>query len=208
MSQPTSSGPGHAVHPAIGSQRHVSNQQQAAASCAHASALHNAQLGPRQSKSISSPSEPVSNAAGRLKPPLLHAPRFTQLFCSDLPKHPPAPTGGPAAANGGTARPASAPPINTSLPGDADDPSQYPFWNVRRYRPLFNVDTKVGLGAAGERVHGWGNPHHTLHDFLGSACRRCPALFLLAEPCSSSAMQIQPNQRDCMMCHVVHSSLC
>lgn len=48
-------------------------------------------------------------------------------------------------------RPASAPPgpqqfssAATSLPGDAGDPSQYPFWNVRRYRPYFDVDTKVG----------------------------------------------------------------
>lgn len=43
-------------------------------------------------------------------------------------------------------RPASAPPANTSLPGDANDPAQYPFWNVRRYRPYFDVDTKVKQG--------------------------------------------------------------
>uniref|UniRef100_A0A383WDJ0 Protein YIP n=1 Tax=Tetradesmus obliquus TaxID=3088 RepID=A0A383WDJ0_TETOB len=54
---------------------------------------------------------------------------------------------GTAPAAGGSvpaagSRPATAPPANTSLPGDPDDPSQYPFWNVRRYRPLFNVDTK------------------------------------------------------------------
>lgn len=51
----------------------------------------------------------------------------------------------PAAANGGGGiRPASAPPANTSLPGDPDDPAQFPVWNVRRYRPYFDVDTKVG----------------------------------------------------------------
>lgn len=60
----------------------------------------------------------------------------------------PARAAGPAAAaNGGAGmRPASAPPANTSLPGDADDPAQYPFWNVRRYRPYFDVDTKVRQG--------------------------------------------------------------
>ncbi|KAF8065746.1 yipf1 [Scenedesmus sp. PABB004] len=34
------------------------------------------------------------------------------------------------------------PPAAASLPGDPDDPASYPFYNVRRYRPLFNVDTK------------------------------------------------------------------
>jgi hypothetical protein len=59
--------------------------------------------------------------------------------------------GGSAAA--ASSRPATAPPVNTSLPGDANDPNQYPFWNVRRYRPLFNVDTKVGgAAAAGEAI--------------------------------------------------------
>lgn len=52
-------------------------------------------------------------------------------------------------------RPASAPPANTSLPGDADDPAQYPFWNVRRYRPYFDVDTKVKQGYSSKAFQWW-----------------------------------------------------
>jgi hypothetical protein len=62
-----------------------------------------------------------------------------------------APTAG-VQAGGGEASAAALPPpataANTSLPGDPDDPLQYPVWNVRRYRPYFDVDTKVCMAVA------------------------------------------------------------
>eukprot|EP00878_Enallax_costatus_P014212 GHUV01014866.1.p1 GENE.GHUV01014866.1~~GHUV01014866.1.p1 ORF type:complete len:289 (+),score=77.15 GHUV01014866.1:98-868(+) len=65
-----------------------------------------------------------------------------------------APTAAGAAAAAGNSRPGTAPAANHSLPGDPDDPNQYAFYNVRRYRPYFNVDTKDVLWRVGSSFIG------------------------------------------------------
>ena len=46
--------------------------------------------------------------------------------------------------------PSSSAPAPTNG-GEPEDPSKYAFYNIKRYRTYFNVDTKVGEGQEGQR---------------------------------------------------------